>query len=117
MIIGTIDIDAIICELTNVRHTADKPTVFLYGREKWQGPTKYKPAAIWQLWVPYAPKPINTDAAFIRDQVRTERDGNSPDFLMEVPKLYVEILGLEEFILSDEYVARVRERTRLSRPF
>jgi hypothetical protein len=114
--VGTINIDAIIRELTNVRVVRHE-TAFLYGREKWQGPTKYKPAAIWQVWVPYAKKPIETDAAFIRSEIKTERDCDSADFLIEVPLAHIEILGLQDFVITGEYVARVRERTRMQRPF
>jgi hypothetical protein len=114
--IGTVDIEAAVRELTNVR-SIDTTTVVLYGRQKWAGPTKFKPAAVWELWHPYVEKPINIEATFIRDEIRSERDCDSPDHLLIVPLSHVKILGLEEFILSDEHVERIRERTRHSRPF
>jgi hypothetical protein len=116
MNVGTIDIDAIVRELTNVRST-DTTTVFLFGRQKWQGPTKHKPAAIWELWQPYAAKPMNTEALFIKDEIKTTRDGESPDFLLEVPLTHVKLLGLDNFVLTDDQVAKIRERIRQQRTF
>jgi hypothetical protein len=114
--IGTVDIDAAIRELTNVR-TAETTTAFVFGRQKWMGPTLHKPAEIWEIWQPYAVKPKETIATFMKGSIKKERDGDSPDFLLEVPLAHIRVLELEDFVLSDEYVARIRERIRQQRRF
>lgn len=116
MKVGTIDIDAIVRELTNVRST-DQTKVFLFGRPKWQGQTLYKASQIWELWQPYAEKPINTEALFIKDEIKKTRDGESSDYLLEVPLTHVKLLGLENFVLTDDQVTRIRERIRMQRSF
>ncbi len=116
MKVAAVDIDAIVRELTNVRST-DQTKVFLFGRQKWQGPTKYKAAAIWELWQPYALKPVNTEVVFIKDEIKAERDGDSADHLLEVPATHVTLLGLENFVLTDDQVTRIRERISMQRSF
>lgn len=99
------DIDAVIRELTHVSSETGE-TAFLYGRPRWVRAV----ATVWDVYQPFADIQRTAEATFLNDSITREREGESPDHLLEVPLAHVRALGLEPFILSDEHVAKIRRR-------
>jgi hypothetical protein len=109
-------IDEIVAELTNVRN-ADGRTVFLYGRPKWTGPTRFKSSTVWLLWKPFDAKPGEKMVTLLDGMTKKTREGESPDHLIEIPAAHAMVLDLEDFVLSDAHVERVKRRINEQRSF
>jgi hypothetical protein len=109
-------IDEIITELTNVK-TADGRTVFLYGRPKWSGPTRFKASTVWLLWRPFDASPGEKMVTLVDSMTKRTREGESHDHLVEIPAAHAMVLDLEDYVLTDAQVERVKRRINEQRSF
>jgi hypothetical protein len=110
-------IDDMIAELTNVR-VSTTHTVFLYGRPHgFAGPTLHRSASVWVIWKPFVKYPGEKIVTLLKGSFTATREGESPDHLIEIPQAHAMVLDLEEFVLEDAHVERVKRRINEQRSF
>lgn len=105
-------VDDAINEITRVRHGASGKNVYVYGTANW-----FKPTSIhWMLSTPYGklrPKPVT----LVRDGITLYRDGDSTEFVIEMPEAYAVIYEIESYVLSETDLDRLKTRIDMSRPW
>ena len=110
-------IDAAIAEMTHVASEYVQEKVYLYGRQKWTGPTLHKASSVWVIWRPFAKYSGERVVTLIKGTFTATREGESPDHLIEMSRSSAMVLDLEEFVLPEEHVERIRQRIREQRGF
>lgn len=112
------NIETAIAELTRVAVEHVSESVFLYGRPHgFKRPTPYQSSSVWLLWKPFAVKPAEKIVTLTKGSFKSTREGESHDHLIEISRAAAMVLDLEDFVLEDAHVERIKRRINEQRSF
>jgi|SRR3954463_12029821 hypothetical protein len=104
--------DAIIDEFMGVTHKPTGKKVYAYGTAKWIQPT----TTTWLLWQPYG-KVREKAVTLMQAGITKYRDGDSGEFLLEMPEAYAAVYDIESYVLSEADLDRLKQRIDMTRPW
>lgn len=103
------EIDNAIAELTGITGNGSGGTVWVYG--------EYKGASEHVTKFEASRGRRTMFVEIMNRQVKRYRDGETSLFLIEMPSVMAKVLGLEEFVLDDAELERLRRYVDTSRPW
>lgn len=101
---------AAIAELMGVKQKPAEKKVCAYGTAKWIKQT----TTTWILWQPYG-KVREKAVTLLQAGITKYRDGDSSEFLLEMPEAYATIYEIENYLLSEADLERLKQRVDTSR--
>jgi hypothetical protein len=105
-------IDEAINTFTRVQGEPTGRKVYAYGTAKWIQPT----TTTWLLWQPYG-KVREKAVTLMQAGITKYRDGDSGEFLLEMPEAYAAVYDIESYVLSEADLDRLKQRIDMTRPW